>query len=218
MGLFSWLFGNRTSVAVRDLILLTNAPRLQSAAEAVGAHLDQNHSVLVLAHFPSSLAAFGEHIIRAGWPHLTIPSELTPAVARKLAAERPRVLLGLVRNLKPDEFPQPDSALESGLPVLVLERHFLRTHDDLVSQFAEGLGSKATIDFYLSLDDPLMSLFAGEWVRNMLRTLGMEEDEALESAMVSRRIKGAQTRMAQEVPADHDANSPAEWLERNRAK
>jgi hypothetical protein len=218
MGLFSWLFGNRSRVTVRDAILLTNAARSRGAADAVSAHLDKNHSVLVLAHFPTSLAAFCEHVVRCGWTHLTIPSALTPAAALKLATESPRVLLGLVRNLKPDEFPQTDSALESTLPLLVLERHFLRVHDDLVVQFAEGLGSKAAVDFYLSLDDPLMSLFAGEWVRNTLRTLGMKEDEELESAMVGRRIKAAQARLAREVPVDHDANSPEEWLERNRAK
>ena len=40
-----------------------------------------------------------------------------------------------------------------------------------------------------------MRIFAGEWVKNMLTRLGMQEGEAIESRMVSRRIEGAQKKV-----------------------
>src|SRR5206468_8086774 len=46
--------------------------------------------------------------------------------------------------------------------------------------------------FYLSLEDDLMRIFAGEWVKNLLTRLGMQDGEAIESRMVSRRIQAAQ--------------------------
>src|SRR5207245_1459607 len=49
--------------------------------------------------------------------------------------------------------------------------------------------------FYLSLEDDLMRIFAGEWVKNMLTRLGMEDGQAIESRMVSRRIEGAQKKV-----------------------
>src|SRR2546425_8154568 len=40
-----------------------------------------------------------------------------------------------------------------------------------------------------------MRIFAGEWVKNILTRLGMQEGEAIESKMVSRRIEGAQKKV-----------------------
>ncbi|MBA4190776.1 MAG: hypothetical protein C0467_22550 [Planctomycetaceae bacterium] len=218
MGLFSWLFGKPKRVISRDVIWLTNAARVRGATKSVNAPLTSNRSVLVLAHFPAALAAFGEHIILKSCPHATIPSTLTPAAALELAMGPPRVLLGLVRNLEPVEFPPPDTAPESPLSVVVLERHLLRKHDDHVTHFAEGLGSKAAVEFHVSLDDPLMAMFAGEWVANALRQLGMKEGEAIDSKLVPRRIEQAQAKIAKTIQTDEDADSAAEWLERNRGK
>lgn len=215
MGLFSWLFGKPRSTG-RDVIWLSQEARARGALRAVNQHLASNHSVLVLAHFPATLAAFGEEIIGRGLPHATIPTTLTPTAALELANGPPRVLLGLVRNLQLDEFPAPDTAPPSPLSVLVLERHFLRKHDDVVPRFAEGLGSKASVDFHISLDDPLLAIFVGEWVRDMLRKLGMQPDETINSPMVSRRIEQAQAKIAGQTSTDVDADSAAEWLERNQ--
>ncbi len=218
MGLFSWLLGKSTHVTSGDVIWLTDSARSRGASQSVKKHVAANRTVLVLAHFPAALAAFGEQIIGSGLPYATIPSELTTTAAIKLAAGEPRVLLGLVRNLKHDEIPPVDMTSECPLPVIVLERHLLRKHDDSVNQFAEGLGRKATVDFHVTLEDPLMELFAGEWVKNMLRVLGMKEGETIDSKLVSRRIQEAQAKLAAKISTDDDANSAEEWLERNPAR
>src|SRR5208282_1427276 len=44
-------------------------------------------------------------------------------------------------------------------------------------------------------EDDLMRIFAGEWVKNVLTRLGMQEGEAIESRMVSRRVEGAQKKV-----------------------
>src|SRR5207244_8044699 len=49
--------------------------------------------------------------------------------------------------------------------------------------------------FYLSLQDDLMRIFAGEWVAGVLQRLGMEQGQAIESRMVSRRIEAAQKKV-----------------------
>src|SRR6185369_2496383 len=56
-------------------------------------------------------------------------------------------------------------------------------------------GDPGSSRFYLSLEDDLMRIFAGEWVKNLLTRLGMKEGEAIESRMVSRRIEGAQKKV-----------------------
>ena len=56
-------------------------------------------------------------------------------------------------------------------------------------------GDPGSSRFYLSLEDDLMRRFAGERVVGLMDRLGFDESQALESAMVSRTIEGAQTRV-----------------------
>jgi len=221
MGMFSWLFGKPRRVTERDVIWLTSAARIRGAVRSVKTHLAAHRSVLVLAQFPETLVTFGLEAAGSSRVCVAVPSVVSPETALKLANESPElpcILFGLVRNLEPAEFPLPDTAPESPLPVVVLERHLLRKHDDRVIQFAEGLGSKATVEFHVSLDDPLMARFAGEWVTSALRGLGMKESEAIDSAMIGRRIEQAQAKIAKTIDTDEDAESAAEWLERNRTR
>ena len=60
-----------------------------------------------------------------------------------------------------------------------------------------------------------METFATEWVRNVLKNLGMSEDEAIEAQMVSRRIRQAQRKIEGRAFGSLDAESAAEWLEKN---
>src|SRR5205085_7538387 len=53
-------------------------------------------------------------------------------------------------------------------------------------------GDPGSSRFYISLQDDLMRMFGGEWVSALLGKLGMEEGQAIESRMVSRRIQAAQ--------------------------
>lgn len=49
--------------------------------------------------------------------------------------------------------------------------------------------------FYLSLEDDLMRIFAGDRVVAMMRAMGLKEDEAIEHKMVSRSIENAQRKV-----------------------
>ncbi|MEZ6147161.1 MAG: hypothetical protein R3B91_17425 [Planctomycetaceae bacterium] len=60
-----------------------------------------------------------------------------------------------------------------------------------------------------------MKTFAGEWVHQILEQLGMKEDETIESPLVSRQIAKAQQRIEQNLCSELEANSSAEWLEKN---
>jgi hypothetical protein len=214
VGLFSWLFGKPDTVEVREIVWQTSASRSRAVAKELAEHVAAGRSVLLLAHFPATLAALAPDLLGENLPREAIPDGFTPQVA--LRSGPPRVLFGLVRNLRPDEFPAED-APESPLPVLLMERHFLRRHDDRVSDFARGLGGRSTVAVHSSFDDPLIRMFVGNWVRDMLKQLGMEDDEAIDSGMVNRRIRQAQDKITprvreEEVPAD----SPEEWYRLNQ--
>ena len=86
-------------------------------------------------------------------------------------------------------------AAMGGLHIVGTERHDSRRIDNQLRGRAGRQGDPGSSRFYLSLQDDLMRLFAGEGVGNVLTRLGMQEGEAIESRMVSRRIQAAQKKV-----------------------
>jgi preprotein translocase subunit SecA len=86
-------------------------------------------------------------------------------------------------------------AAMGGLHIVGTERHEARRIDNQLRGRAGRQGDPGSSRFYLSLEDDLMRIFAGEWVSSVLQRLGMEEGQAIESRMVSRRITAAQKKV-----------------------
>ena len=82
-----------------------------------------------------------------------------------------------------------------GLHIIGTERHDARRIDNQLRGRAGRQGDPGSTRFYLSLQDDLMKRFASDRVQSIMRTLGFNDDTALESKMVSRTIEGAQTRV-----------------------
>jgi preprotein translocase subunit SecA len=79
-----------------------------------------------------------------------------------------------------------------GLHILGTERHESRRIDNQLRGRAGRQGDPGSSRFFLSLEDDLMRIFAGDKVRALMERLGMEKGVAIESKMVSKRIEGAQ--------------------------
>jgi preprotein translocase subunit SecA len=82
-----------------------------------------------------------------------------------------------------------------GLHVVGTERHDARRIDLQLRGRAGRQGDPGSSRFFLSLEDDLMRIFAGDTVKNLLGMLGMQEGEAIESGMVTRQIEKAQKRV-----------------------
>src|SRR5690606_26946576 len=82
-----------------------------------------------------------------------------------------------------------------GLHVIGTERHDSRRIDNQLRGRAGRQGDPGSSRFFLSLEDKLLRVFAGDFVKSMLAYLGMQEGEAIESPMVTRRIEGAQKKV-----------------------
>ena len=82
-----------------------------------------------------------------------------------------------------------------GLHVIGTERHDSRRIDLQLRGRCGRQGDPGSSRFFLSLEDDLMRIFAGEWVKGILDRLGMQEGEKIESRMVTRRIEAAQKKV-----------------------
>ena len=152
-------------------------------------------AILLVAHFAETREQL-DRIVES----LNLDHPLTVVLVEDLES-------GFAERLRLDETVQID--------MIVAERHFLETEDERLIEFAEQLPCICRIGQHLSIDDPLLDLFVGETLRNMLEAMGMTEEESIDSPMVVRRIKGAQKKIASKANGNSPAHSAAEWLERN---
>jgi preprotein translocase subunit SecA len=84
---------------------------------------------------------------------------------------------------------------EGGLRIIATERHESRRIDNQLRGRSGRQGDPGASRFYLSLDDPLMRIFAGDRVRAIMDRLKMPEGEAIEAGIVTRSIEGAQRKV-----------------------
>jgi preprotein translocase subunit SecA len=82
-----------------------------------------------------------------------------------------------------------------GLHIIGTERHDSRRIDNQLRGRAGRQGDPGSSRFYLSLEDDLMKRFASERVAGLMERLGLEEDVAIESRLVSKTIESAQSRV-----------------------
>jgi len=199
MGFLDFLFGSkkRTNVeVVPDHIWMTTDAKLVGLAkEAEERARSKTVAILLVAHFPDVLARLEEIATKKIWD---VPCKAISASSLKK---------DLATSLSLDE-----SAI---IDIIVGERHPLPSVDDRLAEFADELRCRCRFSHHVSLEDPVMQVFAGDWVKNVLKQLGMKENEAIESQMVSRRIRQAQQKIEGRAFGSLDAESAAEWLAKN---
>ena len=89
-----------------------------------------------------------------------------------------------------------DQVLASGgLHIIGSERHESRRIDNQLRGRAGRQGDAGSSRFYLSLDDPLLRIFAGERLRAIMDKLKMPEGEAIEHPLVTRSLESAQRKV-----------------------
>ncbi|MGM9974297.1 MAG: preprotein translocase subunit SecA [Clostridiaceae bacterium] len=82
-----------------------------------------------------------------------------------------------------------------GLKIIGTERHESRRIDNQLRGRSGRQGDPGASRFYISLEDDLMRIFGSEKLQGIVDTLGLEEDEAIESKMVSKAIENAQKKV-----------------------
>ena len=84
---------------------------------------------------------------------------------------------------------------QGGLRIIATERHESRRIDNQLRGRSGRQGDPGSSRFYLSLDDQLMRIFAGDRVRAIMDRLKMPEGEAIEAGIVTRSIESAQRKV-----------------------
>jgi hypothetical protein len=70
-------------------------------------------------------------------------------------------------------------------------------------------------EIWTALDEPLLERFGGARLVEMMKKLGMNQEESIEHPLISRSIRKAQDKIAGQLLLDHHANSMESWFSQN---
>ena len=82
-----------------------------------------------------------------------------------------------------------------GLHIIGTERHEARRIDNQLRGRSGRQGDPGSSQFFASLEDPLLKIFGGERIKNLMETLQIPEDQPIEAGLVSKAIESAQSKI-----------------------
>ncbi|MBQ6370535.1 MAG: preprotein translocase subunit SecA [Firmicutes bacterium] len=102
----------------------------------------------------------------------------------------------LLAQYREERRPEQEKVVElGGLCIIGTERHESRRIDNQLRGRSGRQGDPGKTQFCISMEDELMRLFGGERMQNIVKKLGVEEDEAIESGMITKQIENAQKKV-----------------------
>jgi uncharacterized protein YbaP (TraB family) len=103
------------------------------------------------------------------------------------------------------------SAKVAGHAIVFLEHYPLRSKEIALIKDLPLEGVRV----YNSLDEPLFTFFGGNRIIDLVKKMGMKEDEELEHLLITSSIARAQEKIEKKVGMEIPAQSQEEWMEKN---
>jgi preprotein translocase subunit SecA len=142
----------------------------------------------------TNMAGRGTDIILGGNPEMM--AKLRFKAENRIPEAEPEAFDKLVDEIKAECVKEGDEVREAGgLYILGTERHESRRIDNQLRGRAGRQGDPGTSKFYLSLEDDLMRIFAGDRVKNLMERMGMPDDEPIEHPWVTKSVENAQKKV-----------------------
>ena len=142
----------------------------------------------------TNMAGRGTDIILGGNPEML--AKLKFKELNRVPEAEPEEFEKLVEELTASCKKEGDEVREAGgLFILGTERHESRRIDNQLRGRAGRQGDPGMSRFYLSLEDDLMRIFAGDRVKNLMERMGMPDDEPIEHPWVTKSVENAQKKV-----------------------
>ncbi|MFO0589799.1 MAG: preprotein translocase subunit SecA [Polyangiaceae bacterium] len=142
----------------------------------------------------TNMAGRGTDILLGGNPEMV--AKLRFKEQNRVPEAEPEAFDALVEELRVEFKKEGDEVRElGGLYILGTERHESRRIDNQLRGRAGRQGDPGTSRFFLSLEDELMRIFAGDKVKNLMERMGMPDDEPIEHPWVTKSVENAQKKV-----------------------
>jgi preprotein translocase subunit SecA len=149
----------------------------------------------------TNMAGRGTDILLGGNPEMIARFEVTQAATEELRqnpeAMKAAIEESMQRYVAQCEAEKKEVLASGGVHIIGTERHESRRIDNQLRGRGGRQGDPGSSRFYLSLEDDLMRIFAGERIQVLMDRLGMEEDVPIEHKWVTRAVENAQEKVEQ---------------------
>ncbi len=192
---------------LNDLIFQTENGKFKALAKEVKELNKKGQPVLIGTVSIEKNEVLSEYLKREGVPHNVLNAKNhekegeivaqagkfgAVTVATNMAGRGVDIKLGGVPFNK-EEYEKIKSL--GGLVVLGTERHDARRIDNQLRGRSGRQGDPGVTQFYVSLEDSLMRIFASDTVKKMMGRFGIAEDEPIENYLITRSLESAQTKI-----------------------
>ncbi|MDR3570894.1 MAG: preprotein translocase subunit SecA [Candidatus Pacebacteria bacterium] len=190
-----------------DLIFQTENGKMKAIAKTVKQLHEKGQPVLVGTASVEKNELLSTHFRQEGIPHEVLNAknheregEIIAQAGRKSAVTIATNMAGRGVDIKLGGNPGSDEMYEEvktigGLFVLGTERHDARRIDNQLRGRSGRQGDPGTTQFYVSLEDNLMRIFASDTIKRVMGTFGIPEDEPIYNSVITRSLERAQQRI-----------------------
>ena len=200
---------NRPSgrVDLPDLIFQTEHGKFLAISRAVKKLYEAGQPVLIGTVSIENNETLSQYLKKAGVPHEVLNAKNHEKEGSVIAASGQQGAVVVATNMAgrgvdiklggavPTPIEYEEIKKLGGLFVLGTERHEARRIDDQLRGRAGRQGDPGTTQFFLSLEDSLMRIFAPERIRSMMGRFGIAEDEPIENRFITKAIANAQAKI-----------------------
>lgn len=194
---------------VSDKVWMSDKAKSMGFANDLKGFVAQQQKVCIFYYFEDTLKQLTSNLRHYNIELINLERSQSSSSVIAVPALEFEFSMRLQNNLK--------SFIETGHTVLVFAEHYpLLSKEKAVLEKLATL-SDATLKtcFYVSLEEPLIKVFGSDNIIELMKKMGMKEDEALEHNMISSALNNAQKKMDTKVQNDSKADSAVEWFKRN---
>ncbi|MFA5998907.1 MAG: preprotein translocase subunit SecA [Candidatus Babeliales bacterium] len=181
-----------------DLIFLTEQAKFAAIVQDVKERHEKGQPVLVGTIAVEKSERLSDVLRKEGIPHDVLNAKQHAREAEIIVSAGQPGHVTIATNMAgrgTDIKLHPDSLLAGGLYVLGTERHESRRIDNQLRGRSGRQGDAGESRFYISLEDELIRIFAGDSMKHYMQKFGMKEDEQIESKTVSKLIENSQEKV-----------------------
>lgn len=181
-----------------DLIYKTKAAKMMAVIEKVVELTKEGRPVLVGTTDVETSELLSRLLVRRGIKHNVLNAKEFAREADIVAQAGQSSTVTIATNMAgrgTDIKLSPEVKEAGGLAIVGTERHDSRRVDRQLRGRAGRQGDPGSSQFYVSLEDKLMRLFGSERIASIVDKLGMKDDEAMTSGMLSNAIEKAQRKV-----------------------
>ena len=190
-----------------DLIFQTEAGKFKAVARRVKELHEKGQPVLLGTASIEKNEALSAYLRQAGVPHEVLNAKNHEQEGEIIAQAGAKGRVTVATNLAgrgvdiklggnpstPEEYEAVKAA--GGLYVLGTERHEARRIDNQLRGRSGRQSDPGETQFYVSLEDTLMRVFASDTIKKMMGRFGIPEDEPIENGLITKSLESAQTKI-----------------------